>query len=44
MDPTKTDKGIGLKNIASRLSVFNGNMEVTSEPGKGFTLEITIPL
>jgi PAS domain S-box-containing protein len=38
----KTD-GIGLRNIKGRLSIFNGTANINTEPGKGFTLEITIP-
>ena len=37
-------KGIGLRNIASRLSIFNGNSTISSSPGKGFTLEIEVPI
>jgi PAS domain S-box-containing protein len=44
MDKEKTVSGIGLRNIESRLNVFSGEMSVESEPGKGFILEITIPL
>ena len=37
-------KGIGLRNIASRLSIFNGNSTISSSPGKGFTLVIEVPI
>jgi signal transduction histidine kinase len=40
---TKTE-GIGLRNIRDRLGIFNGTADVYTDPGKGFTLEITIPL
>jgi len=40
---TKT-KGIGLSNINSRLSIFNGKANIITAPGSGFTLEIEIPL
>jgi two-component system sensor histidine kinase UhpB len=36
--------GIGLKNIKGRLSLYNGNAIVTTAPGKGFKLEVSIPL
>ncbi len=36
--------GIGLKNIKGRLSIFNGTVNVKTAPGKGFTLEVTMPL
>jgi two-component system sensor histidine kinase NreB len=35
--------GIGLRNIKSRLGLFNGTAKVEASPGKGFTLEIVIP-
>ncbi|MGZ4048632.1 MAG: PAS domain-containing sensor histidine kinase [Bacteroidia bacterium] len=43
-DTTKKDNGIGLKNIQSRVEFYSGNMNIISSPGKGCTLEITIPL
>jgi PAS domain S-box-containing protein len=36
--------GIGLKNIKGRLGLFNGTARVEATPGKGFTLEVLIPL
>lgn len=44
MDKNKVVKGIGLRNIASRLRIFNGSLTIDSEPGDGFTMEIKIPL
>lgn len=44
MDSTKKTTGIGLKNILSRLSIYNGTAAVHSEPGKGFTLQVELPL
>jgi PAS domain S-box-containing protein len=43
---TKTDKsaGIGLKNIAARVSFFGGHMEITTRKGKGFQLLVTLPV
>ena len=43
-DPKKRMKGIGLMNITSRAEVHNGKVEVTSSPGNGCTLRISIPL
>lgn len=37
-------KGIGLKNIADRIGIFNGTVRAISSPGSGFTLEIEFPL
>jgi len=42
-DPSQKAKGIGLKNIASRVDFFSGNLTILSAPGKGCTLEISIP-
>lgn len=44
MEPDMITNGIGLKNIKGRLSVFNGAVNIITEPGKGFSLKITIPL
>jgi two-component system sensor histidine kinase UhpB len=38
-----TGKGIGLKNINSRVDYYSGQMRVLSAPGKGCTLEVFIP-
>lgn len=40
----KTNAGIGLKNIESRVSYLNGYVEFDSLPGKGTTVVIDIPL
>lgn len=37
-------KGIGLSNIASRASFYNGSMEVLSAPGKGCELKVALGL
>ena len=44
MEADKKTKGIGLKNIIGRLSVFNGKVDIKTTPGKGFSLMITMPL
>jgi PAS domain S-box-containing protein len=44
MEEGKTTKGIGLRNITGRVSVFNGKAATKTEPGKGFTLEIEMPV
>jgi two-component system sensor histidine kinase UhpB len=43
-DMTTKSKGIGLKNIDSRVAYYSGNMQLHSAPGKGTTLEVFIPL
>lgn len=44
MEANKQTKGIGLKNIKGRLSIFNGTVAIKTAPGEGFLLEITMPL
>ena len=44
MEANKQTKGIGLKNIKGRLSIFNGTVSIKTAPGEGFLLEITMPL
>lgn len=44
LDAANVSEGIGLKNIASRLSVFGGNLEIDTKPGEGFRLNIKIPV
>jgi PAS domain S-box-containing protein len=36
-------KGVGLKNIRSRVEIYNGSFSITSSEGKGCCLFITIP-
>lgn len=44
VDSKDSISGVGLTNIKSRVAVFNGTMSVTTAPGKGFRLEIYLPL
>jgi signal transduction histidine kinase len=43
-DTSKRTNGIGLKNIESRCSLFNGTMDIVTAPGKGCTLKIQLPV
>jgi len=43
-DTTQKSKGIGLKNISSRVAFYSGNMNIISAPGRGCTLEVYIPM
>lgn len=43
-DATKKGGGIGLKNIKSRAASYNGSAEFISVPGKGCTLNVSIPV
>jgi PAS domain S-box-containing protein len=42
-DMHKRKQGIGLKNILSRINLFNGTVDIDSKPGKGCRLEVNIP-
>ncbi|MEJ8841707.1 PAS domain S-box protein [Lacibacter sp. H375] len=42
MTKKAAQEGIGLKNIASRLSVYNGTMDVVTSPGNGFMLSVEL--
>lgn len=42
--PGKKTSGIGLRNIRNRVEFYNGDVAIASEPGKGCTLTVTIPL
>jgi PAS domain S-box-containing protein len=42
-DPEQKRKGIGLANISNRIESFNGQLKMTSAPGKGCAITITIP-
>ncbi|MEO8405137.1 MAG: PAS domain S-box protein [Chitinophagaceae bacterium] len=43
MDSTEKLKGIGLRNIKDRLSLFNGHIKIKTAKNSGFTLTVTIP-
>jgi PAS domain S-box-containing protein len=36
--------GMGLKNIQSRVKAHNGNVQISSKPGKGTKYELTLPV
>ncbi|HEV7780562.1 MAG TPA: PAS domain-containing protein [Chitinophagaceae bacterium] len=43
-DPAVKARGIGLKNISSRVDFYSGSMDIIAAPGKGCSIEINIPL
>jgi signal transduction histidine kinase len=43
-DTTQKRKGIGITNIYARIESFNGSANISSKPGEGCILSITIPL
>ena len=40
----KRKKGIGMRNIASRIEKLNGEWRIDSQPGKGTTVTLRIPV
>jgi two-component system sensor histidine kinase UhpB len=42
-DPEKKARGIGLRNITSRVEFYAGTVNIISAPGEGCTVEIVIP-
>ena len=40
----KTSKGLGLKNIESRIAYIGGSLDIDTTPGKGVTYTIELPL
>ncbi len=43
-DPQTTLMGMGINNMRTRLSVFNGQIDIFSEPGKGTEINIELRL
>ena len=43
-DVLKYKKGLGFKNIANRVGLFNGKVDKESSPGTGCTLTVHIPI
>lgn len=43
-DTNKEKKGLGVKNIFSRVALYYGRASITSKPGKGYELKIILPL
>jgi signal transduction histidine kinase len=44
MEAGAKKEGIGLRNIRGRLAIFNGTIDIRTSPGKGFTMDVAIPL
>lgn len=43
-DPLAQRNGIGLNNMVSRARVFEGDVKITSEKGKGCLVEVSLPV
>jgi len=44
MDKTSVQKGMGLNNIESRLSLIGATYTINTAPGKGFEISIYVPV
>lgn len=42
-DVSRHRKGVGITNIISRTELFNGTVEIQSQPGEGCTLSVSLP-
>ena len=42
-DARKTRRGIGLSNIYERTSLYNGKVDLQTQPGKGCSIRIVVP-
>jgi two-component system sensor histidine kinase UhpB len=42
-DISQKSKGIGLKNIESRVKFYSGNINIISAPGQGCTIKVLVP-
>ncbi|MEY8779954.1 ATP-binding protein [Allomuricauda sp. XS_ASV26] len=42
-DPSRKKKGIGLRNIVSRVKKVKGVLDIDSRPGKGTSISVTMP-
>ncbi|MEP7165908.1 MAG: PAS domain-containing protein [Ferruginibacter sp.] len=40
---SKENKGVGIINIMSRASLYNGTVDIVSSPGKGYDMRVVIP-
>lgn len=43
-DMTKRRTGIGIRNIRSRVELFDGTTSIVSQPGKGYSLTTSFPI
>jgi signal transduction histidine kinase len=43
-EPVNGGKGMGLKNIVERVRILGGKLKLESEPGRGTSLAVTIPV
>jgi two-component system sensor histidine kinase UhpB len=43
-DVSRHRKGVGITNIISRAELFNGKVEIQSQPGEGCTLTVSLPI
>jgi PAS domain S-box-containing protein len=41
---TSIKKGLGIDNMVNRADIFNGKLDLKTEPGKGCSITVTIPI
>jgi PAS domain S-box-containing protein len=41
-DITKTEQGVGIRNIISRAQLYNGSVTILSEPKKGYEMKVVL--
>src|SRR5688572_3168094 len=42
-DILKVNKGVGIKNIKSRVELYRGTVSIVSKPGEGYKLNVIFP-
>jgi PAS domain S-box-containing protein len=43
-DMNKRKKGVGIRNILSRVELYKGSLAIESKPGQGYELKVVLPL
>lgn len=43
-DTAVASQGVGLRNMRSRVKLYNGTLDISSSPGNGCTIDVQIPL
>jgi signal transduction histidine kinase len=44
-DPEKpSSRGLGFTSLGERVRLLNGSLDITSRPGKGTTIHVSVPL
>jgi signal transduction histidine kinase len=43
-DQSTIKKGLGIDNMINRTEIFNGKLDIKTEPGRGCSVTVTIPI